>query len=99
MKYASILFKTLGRTTNLLFRVLSYVHTRVRHFVAPYNEFDSYMIFTIKNTIVVWSDEFQDIVFRKTKVSNFSNIMVKTVPLDNGLEKKRTFGKIMFCLE
>ena len=47
------------------------------------NKFDSSISFTIKNTIGGWSDKFQDIVFKNTKASNFSNDMVKTVPLDN----------------
>ena len=49
----------------------------------PCNEFYSYMIFAIKNTIGVWPDTFQDIVFRNIKASDFSNVMVETVPLDN----------------
>ena len=45
------------------------------------NEFDSSMIFTSKNTIGGWPDEFQDIVFKNTKASDFSNVVVKTVLL------------------
>ena len=41
------------------------------------------MIFTIKNTIGSWPEQFQDIVFENTETSDFSNVMFKTVPLDN----------------
>ena len=37
------------------------------------NEFDFSMIFTIKNTGEGWSDEFQDIIYKNTKASDFSN--------------------------
>ena len=47
------------------------------------NEFDFFGVFTIKNTNGGQTDEFQDIVFKNTKASNFSNVMVKTVPADN----------------
>ena len=47
------------------------------------NEFDSFMIFKIKNAIGAWPDEFHDIVYKNTKASAFSNVMVKTVSLDN----------------
>ena len=40
------------------------------------------MVFTIKN-IGGWPDKFQDIVFKSTKASDISNVMVKIVPLDN----------------
>ena len=43
------------------------------------------MIFTTKNTNGGWSDKLQEIVFKNTKASNFSNVMVKTVPLDNSI--------------
>ena len=57
------------------------------------------MILTNKNSIRGCSDEYQDIVFKNTKTSDFSNIMVETVPLDNSCGKKRIFEKIMCCLE
>ena len=41
------------------------------------------MIFTIKNTISGWPDEFQDIVFENTKASEISNFIVMTVSLNN----------------
>ena len=47
------------------------------------NKFDSSMIFTIKNTTGGWSDKFQDIVFESTKASDISNVIVKTVSLNN----------------
>ena len=47
------------------------------------NEFEFSVIFTIINTIGAWPDEFQDIVFQNTKASDFSNVMVKAVPLDS----------------
>ena len=47
------------------------------------NEFDFYMIFAIKNTIGDQPYKFQNIVFKSTKASYFSNAMVKTVPLNN----------------
>ena len=40
------------------------------------------MIFIIKN-IWGWPDKFQDIVFKSTKGSDISNVMVKIVPLVN----------------
>ena len=49
------------------------------------NQFDSSMIFTIKNIVGGWPDKFQDIVFKSTKASDFSIVRVKTVPLDNTL--------------
>ena len=49
------------------------------------NQFDSSMIFTIKNIIGGWPDKFQDIVFKSTKASDFSIVRVKTVPFDNSL--------------
>ena len=51
------------------------------------NKFDSSMVFTIKNTIGGWPDKFQDIVFKSTRASDISNVMVKTVPLDNSCGK------------
>ena len=47
------------------------------------NEFDFSGIFTIKNTIEGQTNPFQDIAFKNTKASNFSNVMVETVPADN----------------
>ena len=47
------------------------------------NKFDFSMIFTIKNTIGGWPDKFQDIIFKSTKASDISNVMVKIVALDN----------------
>ena len=49
------------------------------------NKFDSSMIFTIKNIIEGWPDNFQDIAiaFKSTKASDISNVMVKIVPADN----------------
>ena len=49
--------------------------------------------FKIKNTIGGWPDEFHDIVYKNTKASAFSNVMVKTVSLDNNWGKKRFFEK------
>ena len=46
------------------------------------NDFDSSMIFTIKNIIGGWPDKFQDIIFKSTKGSDIE-IEVETVPLDN----------------
>ena len=43
------------------------------------NKFDSSMVFTIKNTIGGWPDKFQDVVFKSTRASDISNVMVKTV--------------------
>ena len=63
------------------------------------NEFDSSTIFTIKSIIGGWPDKFQDIVFKNTKASNFSNVLVKNVPLHYKWGKKRIFEKIMFCFE
>ena len=60
------------------------------------NEFDSSMIFTIKNIIWGWPDKFQDIVFKNTKDSDFSNVMIKTFLLYNSWWKKRIFEKNMF---
>ena len=54
------------------------------------------MIFAIKDTIGGWPDEFQDIVFKETKASDFSNVMVNTVRLNNSWGKKRIN---MFCFE
>ena len=56
------------------------------------NEFDSFMIFKIKNAIGAWPDEFH-IVYKNTKASAFSNVMVKTVSLDNNWGKKLFFEK------
>ena len=40
------------------------------------------------------------LLFLKTlKASDFSNIMIKTVPLDNRQGKKQIFEKVMFCFE
>ena len=48
------------------------------------NEFDSSMIFTIKNTIGDWPDKFQSIASKSTKASDSLNfMMVKTVLIDN----------------
>ena len=41
------------------------------------------MIFAIKDTIGGWPDEFQDIVFKETKASDFSDVIVNTVRLNN----------------
>ena len=41
------------------------------------------MISTIKDIIGGWPDKFQDIVFKSTKASDISNVMVKVVPPDN----------------
>ena len=41
------------------------------------------MIFTIKNIVGGWPDKFEYIVFKSTKASDISNVMVKIVPLDN----------------
>ena len=57
------------------------------------------MIFAIKDTIGGWPDEFQDIVFKETKASDFSNVMVNTVQLNNSWGEKRIFEKNMFCFE
>ena len=54
------------------------------------------MIFAIKDTIGGWPDEFQDIVFKETKASDFSNVMVNTVRLNNSWGKKWIN---MFCFE
>ena len=40
-------------------------------------KFDSSTIFTIKNIIGGWPEKFQDIVFKSTKTSDISNVMVK----------------------
>ena len=58
------------------------------------NKVDSSMIFTIKNMIGGWPDKFQDIVFKITKASDISSVMVKVAPLE-----KRIFEKVMFCFE
>ena len=55
------------------------------------NKFDSSIIFTIKNIIEGWPDKFKDIVFKCTKTSSISNIMVKIVPLNNSWREKRIF--------
>ena len=47
------------------------------------NKFDSSKIFTIKSTIGDWPDKFQDIAFESNINSDISNVIVKTVPLDN----------------
>ena len=48
------------------------------------NEFDSSMIFTIKNTIGDWPDKFQNITSKSTKAFDSLNfMMVKTVLIDN----------------
>ena len=47
------------------------------------NKFDSSMISTIKDIIGGWPDKFQDIVFKNTKASDISTVMVKVVPPDN----------------
>ena len=57
------------------------------------------MISTIKDIIGGWRDIFQDIVFKSTKASDISNVMVKVVPPDNSWGKKRIFEKVMFCFE
>ena len=46
------------------------------------NKFDSSATFTIKNIVRGWPGRFWDIVFKSTKGSNISNVMVKIVPLD-----------------
>ena len=48
------------------------------------NDFDSSMILTIKSTIGVWPDKFQDTVFKNTKDSEIFNVMLKTFPLNIG---------------
>ena len=55
------------------------------------------MIFTIKNTIRGWPDEFQDIVFENTKASEISNFIVMTVSLNNSWGKK--LKKLCFVLK
>ena len=40
-------------------------------------KFDSSTIFTIKNIIGGWPEKFQDILFKSTKTSDISNVMVK----------------------
>ena len=57
------------------------------------------MIFTIKNIVGGWPDKFEYIVFKSTKASDISNVMVKIVPLDNSWGKKRFFENVMFCFE
>ena len=57
------------------------------------------MMFTIKNIIGGWPDNFLDVVFKSTKASDISNVMVKIVPLDNSWGKKRNFDKLMFCFK
>ena len=47
------------------------------------NKFVSSIIFTIKNIIGDWPDKFKNIVFKSTKTSDISNVMVKIVPLNN----------------
>ena len=43
------------------------------------NEYHSSMIFIIiKYTVGGWPDKFQDIIFKNTNASDFSNVMVKT---------------------
>ena len=41
------------------------------------------MMFTIKNITGGWPDNVLDVVFKSTKASDISNVMVKIVPLDN----------------
>ena len=57
MKYTSILFKTLGCMTNLLFGLLLYVHTCVCHFVLRLNS--SWFRFSLQklqtNIKFIWS--------------------------------------------
>ena len=62
------------------------------------NDFDSSMIFTIKNIIGGWPDKFQDIIFKSTKGSDIE-IEVETVPLDNSWGKKEFFKKLCFALK
>ena len=52
------------------------------------NQFHSSMIFTIKNTIGGWPDKFQDIIFKSTRASDISSVMIKVVSLDNSWGKK-----------
>ena len=47
------------------------------------NKFVSSTTFTIKNIIGDWPDKFKNIVFKSTKTSDISNVMVKIVPLNN----------------
>ena len=47
------------------------------------NKFDSSMIFKIKSIIGGRPYKFQNVVFKSTKASDISNVMVKIVPLDN----------------
>ena len=47
------------------------------------NKFVSSITFTIKNIIGDWPDKFKNIVFKSTKTSDISNVMVKIVPLNN----------------
>ena len=42
--------------------------------------------------------EFQDIAFKNTKASDFSNVTVKSVPLDNSWGQNE-FLKKLFCFE
>ena len=63
------------------------------------NKFDSSMIFSIKIIIGGWPDKSQDIVFKGTKASGISNVMVKIVPLDSSWEKKQIFKKLCFVLK
>ena len=63
------------------------------------NKFDSSMIFTIKNTTGGWSDKFLDIVFESTKTSDISNVIVKTVSLNNSWRKKQIFEKVTFLFK
>ena len=57
------------------------------------------MISTIKNIIGGWPDKFQDILFKSTKASDISNVMVKVVPPDNRWGKKEYLKKFCFVLK
>ena len=47
------------------------------------NKFDSSLIFKIKSIIGGRPYKFQNVVFKSTKASDISNVMVEIVPLDN----------------
>ena len=51
----------------------------------------------LKNIVWGWPDKFEYIVFKSTKASDISNVMVKIVPLRDSWVKKRIFEKVMFC--
>ena len=77
----------------ILFRQMTKANTQ------SCNKFDSSMISTIKIIIGGWPDKSQDIVFKGTKASGISNVMVKIVPLDSSWEKKQIFKKLCFVLK